>query len=72
MSVILHYKTAGEITAILDDLKQNHKLRANQDFEFAFHQSRWDEMTGEVPRHTVFTFVSPALESWFALKYNNE
>ena len=72
MSVILHYKNAGEITAILKELKQNYDLRANRDFEFAYHQSRWDEMTGEIPKKTVFTFVSPLIESWFALKYNNE
>lgn len=71
VSVILYNKTAGEISAILDDLKQHH-LVANRDFEFAYNPGYWDPMTGPSPKKTQFTFFSPALESWFALKYTNE
>jgi hypothetical protein len=40
-----------------------------QDFDFAFHQSDWDSMIGEIPSHTVFTFYTDALATLFALRY---
>lgn len=69
MTVILHDKTSGEISALLEDLQQTHNLVANRDFEFAFSPSRWDPMIGDVPKKTQFTFANPVLESWFALAY---
>ena len=60
-----------DVTQVLDIV---HQLRAQgykqgQDFEFAFHQSKWDDMIGEIPKQAVFTFYNPALASWFALRY---
>ena len=69
MSVILYHKSAGEITAILEDLRRTHNLVANKDFEFAYSPGRWDPMVGDTPKKTEFTFVDPVLESWFALAY---
>jgi hypothetical protein len=40
-----------------------------QDWDFSYNQSKWDEMIGEIPRHTVFTFYTEGLASWFKLKY---
>ena len=40
-----------------------------QDFDFAYNQSRWDEMIGEIPRHTDFVFYNDQLATWFQLKY---
>ena len=38
-------------------------------FDFAFNQSRWDEMIGEIPRFTTFTFYEEKYSTLFALKY---
>ena len=57
--------------AILDIVKE---LRAGGlvqgvHFDFAFNQSRWDEMIGEIRRFTTFTFYEEKYSTLFALKY---
>ena len=64
---ILHL-SANDATDIVRELR-SQGYQQGVDFDFAFHQSRWDEMTGDIPRHTVFTFYNNNLSSWFALKY---
>jgi hypothetical protein len=44
-------------------------LLQGRDFDFAFNQSKWDDMIGEIPRTTVFTFYTEKWSSWFILKY---
>jgi len=39
------------------------------DFDFAYHQSKWDDMIGEIPRETIFTFYKDELATWFELLY---
>jgi hypothetical protein len=60
-------------TAILDIVKE---LRASGlvqgvHFDFAFNQSRWDEMIGEIPKFTTFTFYEEKYSTLFALKYSS-
>ena len=64
---ILHL-SANDATDIVRELR-SQGYQQGVDFDFAFHQRRWDEMTGDIPRHTVFTFYNNNLSSWFALKY---
>ena len=64
---ILHL-SANDATDIVRELR-SQGYQQGVEFDFAFHQSRWDEMTGDIPRHTVFTFYNNNLSSWFALKY---
>ena len=40
-----------------------------RDFDFAYNQSRWDEMIGEIPKQTMFTFYNEKYASFFLLKY---
>jgi hypothetical protein len=39
------------------------------DFDFAYYQSKWDNMIGEIPRETIFTFYKDELATWFELLY---
>jgi len=39
------------------------------DFDFAYHQSAWDNMIGEIPSQTIFTFYDDEQAMLFALKY---
>ena len=42
-------------------------------FDFAYHQSKWDAMIGEIPNHTVFTFYTEKYAKYatlIALKYS--
>jgi hypothetical protein len=46
-------------------------LRQGIDFDFAYHQSKWDEMIGEIPTQTIFTFYDDEQAMLFALKYGS-
>lgn len=41
------------------------------DFDFAYYQSKWDDMIGEIPTRTVFTFYDDEQAMLFALKYGS-
>jgi len=47
-------------------------LVQGKDFDFAYHQSRWDEMIGEIPSETIFHFYTEKYATFFALKYTGE
>jgi hypothetical protein len=58
----------------IDALDLVHKLKAKGyvqgvDFDFAFYQSKWDDMIGEIPKQTQFTFYKEELATWFSLLY---
>ena len=58
----------------IDALDLVHTLRdkgyvQGVDFDFAFHQSRWDDLIGEIPKTTVFTFYKEELATWFSLQW---
>jgi hypothetical protein len=44
-------------------------LVQGQDFDFAWQQSRWDEMIGEIPSSVEFRFYDSQLATWFSLKW---
>jgi hypothetical protein len=46
-------------------------LEQGVDFDFAYHQSKWDEMIGEIPTQTIFTFYNDEQAMMFALKYGS-
>ena len=68
IEVIVDNKNPFEILDIVKELRASG-LMQGKDFDFAFHQSRWDEMIGEVPKQTVFTFYKEKYSTLFALKY---
>ena len=47
-------------------------LVQGKDFDFAYNQSKWDDMIGEIPKTTIFTFHTEKWSSWFILKYKNK
>ena len=40
-----------------------------KDFDFAYHQSAWDEMIGEIPKQSIFTFYNDVNASYFMLRW---
>jgi len=58
---------------IVRDLRSKG-LAQGKDFDFEFHQTKWDDTSYEisVKRHTKFTFYegSEKWATWLALKYN--
>lgn len=58
----------NEIIDIVHELKKRGYVQG-VDFDFAYNQSKWDDMIGEIPKHTVFTFYKDELATWFELAY---
>jgi hypothetical protein len=54
---------------IVRELRQQGLVQG-KDFDFAFNQSRWDDMIGEIPKQTIFTFYTERYATLFALKYS--
>jgi hypothetical protein len=72
MAVMIVVKDLGpvEIMEIVRELR-SQGLTQTKDFDFAFNQSRWDEMIGEIPKQTIFTFYTEKYATLFALKYSS-
>ncbi len=66
--VILNRK-ADDVMNIVRTLREQGLVQG-KDFDFAFHQSRWDDMIGEIPKETVFTFYTEKYATLFALKWS--
>lgn len=57
------------ILSIVSELRSQGYVQG-VDFDFAWHQSKWDNMIGEIPKNTVFTFYTEEISMLFALKYS--
>jgi hypothetical protein len=70
VTVTVRDRNPFDIMEIVRNLRADGLVQS-QDFDFAFHQSRWDGMIGEIPSITVFTFYNEKYASLFALKYGS-
>jgi hypothetical protein len=61
-------KDPNEILDIVKQLRASGLVQGVH-FDFAYTQSRWDEMIGEIPKNTQFTFYEEKYSTLFALKY---
>ena len=68
VTVVIHRKNPNDILDIVRELRANGLIQGVH-FDFAFNQSRWDEMIGEIPKFTTFTFYEEKYSTLFALKY---
>ena len=68
VSITIEHKNPSDILDIVRELRANGLVQG-VDFDFAYTQSRWDEMIGEIPTNTVFTFYEEKYSTLFALKY---
>jgi hypothetical protein len=66
--VIINDLTPAQTLDIVYDVRAQGLVQG-ADFDFAWHQSQWDEMIGEIPRRVEFVFNNPVHASWFSLKY---
>ena len=67
--VRLHKTRIDEILLIVKDLR-DQGLKQGADFDFAYNQSRWDDMTGEIPGYVEFRFYDSRWATWFNLKWS--
>lgn len=68
MTITIEDKDPGDILDIVKELRGSGLVQGVH-FDFAYHQSRWDEMIGEIPKRTTFTFYEDKYSTLFALKY---
>jgi hypothetical protein len=64
---LLNYR-ADQALTVVHDLKA-HGYVLGQDFDFSYSPWKWDEMVGDIPRHTDFIFYNSQLATWFSMKY---
>jgi hypothetical protein len=67
IDVAIEYINPDRALEIVQELKDMGWVQGT---DFAFHQSKWDEMIGEIPRHTVFTFYNDSNASYFMLRWS--
>ena len=70
VNIKILYKTPNEIMDIVREIRE-YGLVQGKDFDFAYNQSRWDAMIGEIPTYTIFTFYTEKYASFVALKYGH-
>lgn len=70
IEVSIYDKSANDVMDIVRELRKQGLVQGT-DFDFAYNQGRWDEMTGEVPKQTIFKFHTEKYATLFVLKYGN-
>ena len=68
MTDVILYITAKRTMEIGHELR-NMGYVQGVDFDFAYNQSQWDNMIGEIPKQTVFTFYNDSNASYFMLRW---
>jgi len=63
-------KDPGAVIDIVKELRASG-LVLGVHFDFAFYQTRWDPLIGDVKGFTNFTFYEEKLATLFALKYGS-
>ena len=67
-NITLHDRSPNEVLEMVKELREQGLVQGT-DFDFAYNQSRWDEMIGEVPKSAIFSFYTEKYATMFALKY---
>ena len=68
MTITIENRSVSDVLDIVKELKTSGLIQGVH-FDFAFVQSYWNAMTGEIPKHTTFTFYEEKYSTLFALKY---
>lgn len=69
MVKVILYIDVSRTLEIVSELKQQGWI-LGKDFDFAYHQNKWNEMLGEIPKQTLFTFYNDINASYFMLKWS--
>ena len=73
MDVVLYNISSQEVSRIVWELKHQHGMIVNEDYEFRYRPPQtpqWDnELNQFVHKHTVFTFRDESAAVWFYMKY---
>jgi len=69
--VSVDIKIFGDANIVMERVRELRAASLVQgvDFDFAFHQSKWDSMIGEIPKSAIFTFYTDKYATFYALKW---
>jgi hypothetical protein len=70
ITVVVEDRALVDIIDIVKELRTSG-LKQGVHFDFAYNQSRWDPMIGNVKGFTNFTFYEEKYATLFALKYSS-
>jgi hypothetical protein len=68
ITVVVENRDVSDVLDIVKELKTSGLVQGVH-FDFAYNQSRWDPMIGDVKGFTNFTFYEEKYSTLFALKY---
>ena len=68
MTITIEDRDPNDILEIVKQLRASGLVQGVH-FDFAYNQSRWDPMIGDVKGFTNFTFYEEKYSTLFALKY---
>jgi hypothetical protein len=68
ITVVVEDRNVSDVLDIVKELKASGLVQGVH-FDFAYNQSRWDPMIGDVKGFTNFTFYEEKYSTLFALKY---
>ena len=68
ITIVVEDKNPFDVIGIVKELRANGLVQGVH-FDFAYNQSRWDPMIGDVKGFTNFTFYEEKYSTLFALKY---
>ena len=68
ITVVVENRNVSDVLDIVKELKTSGLVQGVH-FDFAYNQSRWDPMIGNVKGFTNFTFYEEKYSTLFALKY---
>ena len=68
VTIVVENRGVSDVLDIVKELKTSGLVQGVH-FDFAYNQSRWDPMIGDVKGFTNFTFYEEKYSTLFALKY---
>lgn len=68
MKQVILYIDVNRTLEIVSELKKQGWV-INKDFSFAHYQNTWDNMVGDLPKQTIFTFYNDSNASYFMLRW---
>jgi len=68
VTITIENRGVSDVLDIVKELKISGLVQGVH-FDFAYNQSRWDPMIGDVKGFTNFTFYEEKYSTLFALKY---
>jgi len=69
IEIVINNWTVSRVLEVVQDLRAKG-LEQGTDFDFGYYPSYFDDFGGTIrQRHTVFTFYTESMATWFTIAY---